>query len=247
MILLYVDESGTVEDAADHFVLGAVAVHETQVRSLGSAIDGILARRLGPAHRDLELHAKSVQSGGGRWRSVPRDTRASILSDAVRLLSTLGSTPGCALFAVAKGPAAIPQADPLERCFEELLLRFTQMLVRLQRHGNEHLGLVIADESKFETVLQPIVQEWRTQGTRFVRLTKLAEVPVFMSSGASRLTQAADVVAHGVYRHYKAADSSLLEPMLGAFDQDGDKIHGLVHLCRNYRSCECYASRSRRA
>ncbi len=81
------------------------------------------------------------------------------------------------------------------------------MLLRLRYEGDDQLGLVIADKAKYEGVLQPIVQGWRTRGTRFGRLGRLAEVPLFIDSKATRLTQAADFVAHGVYRYYTAGDT----------------------------------------
>jgi len=59
------------------------------------------------------------------------------------------------------------------------------------------------------------------------------------------MTQAADFVVHAVYRHYAAGDSSLVAPMLRAFDTEGGVIHGLVHLVRDYRRCPCPACVSR--
>ena len=96
----------------------------------------------------------------------------------------LGRAKGPPSFAVARAPQAVPVADPLERSFEELLLRFTQMLIRISRDGAPEMGLVIADQARYEGTLQPIVQRWQwTVGTRFGPLTRLAEVPLFMTAG----------------------------------------------------------------
>ena len=243
MWLLYVDESGDVDNPADHFVVGALAIHESRVRSLNRSLDAIAARHLTV---NLELHAQWIRAGKGPWGAIPRPVKQGLLADVPTALGTFAGTRGGALFAVARAPQAVPAADPLERTFEELLLRFTQMLVRINRENgtNEH-GIVIADKAKYELTLQPIVQRWRTAGTRFARLGRLVEVPLFIDSRATRLTQAADFVAHGVYRHYEARDDSLFTPMLNGFDTVNGVRHGLVHLVRNYRQCPCAACVSR--
>ena len=215
------------------------------MRALNRTLDSVAARHLSPHLSQLELHAQWIRAGKGPWGRIPRHVKDGLLNDVPRLLGRFGGHHGYALFAVARAPEAVPAADPLERTFEELLLRFTQMLIRLGREGDENLGLVIADEAKYEGVLQPLVQQWRTSGTRFARLTRLAEVPLFIDSRATRLTQAADFVAHAVYRHYAAGDSRLITPMLTAFDTQGGVLHGLVHLIRDYRRCPCPACVSR--
>ncbi|HZT44657.1 MAG TPA: DUF3800 domain-containing protein [Gaiellaceae bacterium] len=245
MILLYLDESGSLDNPNEHFVVGGLAVHESDVRSLNRTIDAVARRHLAPHLQQLELHAQWIRAGKGPWGRVPRPVKESLLRDVPGVLGRLAGNHGYALFAVARAPGAVPAADPLERSFEELLLRFTQMLIRLGRAGDEQLGLVIADKAKYELVLQPVVQRWRTSGTRFVRLTRLAEVPLFIDSRSTRLTQAADFVAHAVYRHYQAGDGSLLARMLPAFDTEGGVLHGLVHLVRDYRRCPCPACVSR--
>lgn len=245
MILLYIDESGSLEDPRDHFVVGGLAIHESDVRALNRTLDALAARYLSPQLQQLELHAQWIRAGKGPWGRIPRPVKDGLLRDVPRLLGRFGGHHGYGLFAVARAPEAVPAADPLERTFEELLLRFTQMLIRMGHAGNEELGLVIADKAKYEGILQPLAQRWRTTGTRFARLTRLAEVPLFIDSKATRLTQAADFVAHAVYRHYSAGDSSLFTPMLGAFDTDGGVLHGLVHLVRDYRRCPCPACVSR--
>jgi hypothetical protein len=61
------------------------------------------------------------------------------------------------------------------------------------------LGIVVADKARYESTLQPVVGQWRDIGTRFARLTRLVEVPLFVDSKAARLVQAADLVAHAVW------------------------------------------------
>lgn len=245
--LLYVDESGDL-DPNDHFVLGGVAVRDSQVRSITRLLEQDIPRHLDEHLRGIELHAQHIRKGKGPWRAIPPSVRHGLLEDVSRTLGRFSAAQGCALFSVARAPHAVRSADPLERCFEELLLRFTLMLRRGDQGQNEEMGLVIADKARYEDTLQPLVQRWQwTSGTRFGRLARLAEVPLFIDSKASRLTQAADLVAHGVYRRYAANDSGIFDGLLPGFDHSEGVVHGLVHLVRNYLRCDCPACVSRAA
>ncbi|MFI5091238.1 MAG: DUF3800 domain-containing protein [Terriglobales bacterium] len=239
MLLLYVDESGNPDDTTKHFVLGGLAIHEGDVDPLRRRVEGVLRRHLHPHLLGLEVHAHSIRTGVGPWRGVAPLPKAAIPRDLARVLGSPSSTRGYGLFAVVRSPGAVAAADPLQRCFEELLLRFNAYLHRRHAAGADDFGLVVADKAKYETILQPVVARWRATGTRFGRLRRVVEVPFFVDSSATRLIQLADLVSYAVYRHYSVGDSSLLGPMLPAFDSDGGVMHGLVHLVRNYRSCPC--------
>lgn len=245
--LLYVDESGEV-GPKDHFVLGGVAVRASQVRSVTRLIEEAIGRRLDEHLRAIELHTQHIRKGKGPWRAIPPSVKDGLLADVSRALGLFSAVQGCALFAVVRDPHAVPSSDSLERSFEELLLRFTLMLRRSDQGQSEEMGLVIADKARYEDTLQPLVQKWQwTSGTRFGRLARLAEVRLFIDSKASRLTQAADLVAHGVYRRYAANDTVIFDNLLPGFDSSEGVVHGLVHLVRNYMRCDCPACASRAA
>lgn len=246
--LLYVDESGELQDPDDHFVLGGVAVRDSEVRSVTRLMERDVALHLDEHLRNIELHAQHIRKGKGPWRAIPPEVKSGLLESVAATLGGFSAEQGCALFAVVRAPRAVPSADPLERCFEELFLRFTLMLRRVEREHGQEMGLVIADKARYEDTLQPLVQRWQwTSGTRFGRLASLAEVPLFLDSRASRLTQAADIVAHGVYRRYAADDSMIFDKLLPGFDASEGVVHGLVHLVRRYLTCGCPACLSRAA
>ncbi|MDY7225783.1 DUF3800 domain-containing protein [Hyalangium rubrum] len=245
MILLYIDESGSLDNPADHFAVGGMAVHESDVEAMRLEVERIVQKHLDPHLQKVELHAQPMRSGKGEWRSIPKEVRTKLLESLSQLLGTFKPPSGhrYGLFSVIKAPAAVAHADPLERTFEELLLRFHEMLVRPK--GPEEFGIVVADKAKYESILQPVVRRWRESGTRFAPLTKLVEVPLFVDSRATRLIQLADFVAHAVYRKYQAADGTYLEPMLPRFDATGGKMHGLVHLTKDHLTCTCLPCQSR--
>lgn len=244
MITLYVGESGDPAKIGQHFVLGAVAVPEQMLNGVGKRLEQIVTKRLSPAFSDTELHTSNIRRGQGVWRGIPRNVRNALLADVGGYLGRVRA-PGYALFGVVRSPGAVVGADPIERCYEELLLRFTQMLIRQEPNLGRQMGMVVADEAKYERLIQPIVRRWRVTGTRIKPLSRLGEVPLFVDSRASRLIQAADFVAHSVYRNYSAAQADLLGALLPAFDKDAGVLHGLCHLAPQYRACPCPACVSR--
>jgi hypothetical protein len=246
MHILYVDHSGDPDDPRDHFVLGGVAIHEDDVETFRRRLNGILRKYLDEHVRGIELHWQSIRVSKGAWGRIPRQVKEGLLHDVPRLLGSFASPNGFALFAVARAPLSVPGVDPLRRSFEELLLRFHESLRRLSRlHGVRHHGIVVIDEAKYESILQPVVEHWRETGTRFGRLRNLVEVPLFADSKATRFIQMADLVAHGVYRSYEHGDETLIGPLLRGFDSDSGVLHGLVHLVDRYRTCPCPACSSR--
>lgn len=223
-----------------------MAIHESDVEAMRLEVERIVQQNLDPHLHKVELHAQPMRSGKGEWRSIPKEVRTKMLQSMSQLLGTFSPPSGrrYGLFSVVRAPEAVAYADPLERTFEELLLRFNEMLVRLK--GND-FGIVVADKAKYESILQPVVRRWRESGTRFAPLTKLVEVPLFVDSRATRMIQLADFVAHAVYRKYHAADGTYLDPMLPRFDATGGKVHGLVHLTKDHRTCSCLPFQSRTA
>jgi len=59
------------------------------------------------------------------------------------------------------------------------------------------------------------------------------------------LIQAADLVAYSIYRRYERSDTFLLDKIVGRFQREDKKIHGLMHLIAGYRNCTCPACLSR--
>lgn len=242
MFLLYIDESGSPDDAGP-FVVGGLAIHESEVDVARRGAEAVVAGHLDAHLRGLELHATEILGGKNGWRGIPRPVRDNVRDGTLSLLAE--SIPNRRLFAVARSPGAISHADPLTRVFEELLLRFSSFVKQSSSPGAPQSGLVVVDEAKYEGPVQQMVRHWRDAGTRFGQLTNIAEVPLFVDSKATRLIQLADFVAHGVFRYYRNGDESLLTPMLPAFDATGGTLHGLVHLTSSFQTCLCPACATR--
>lgn len=243
MYLLYLDESGDPTAATDHFVVAGLAVHESGLAPLRRRVESILSKNLDAHLLGLEVHAQHINKGKGSWRKVPRPVRDGLLDDLLELMGDveMAAEASAHLFGVVWSPGAVPSAQPLERAFEEVLLRFDRLV-----KTNKERGLVVCDKARYERVIQRVATKWRDEGTRFHRLSRLAEVPLFLDSGQSRLTQMADLVAYGIMQGYARGEPRYLTKLLPGFatDQDGT-IHSLMHLTPGYQQCTCVACTSR--
>jgi hypothetical protein len=241
MYLLYVDESGNPEGTQDrYFVLGGVAMFERKVYWVNDAVDR-LQDQIFPG-LNVEFHAQAIVSHHEEpWHSLPSSDRSKTLQNLCSIISTDNDV---CLFAVAVERATT--TEPVARAFEEMCNRFDLFLKRLHAQGNTQRGLIIFDESRYESRLQTLLTGYRRTGTRFGRVHNFADVPFFADSRSTRLLQLADLVAYAVYRRYERFNTWLLDQIINRFDSEGDVIHGLVHLTSNRSSCTCPACMSRR-
>ncbi|KXJ98432.1 MAG: hypothetical protein UZ17_ACD001002787 [Acidobacteria bacterium OLB17] len=127
----------------------------------------------------------------------------------------------------------------MEIAFEDLCSRFDQKLRRIERRGEKQKGLIIVDESAYETSLQKLTQQFRTLGTRWNVIRNIADVPFFVDSKRSRCIQLADHIAYAVFRRYHASDTNYLDVILDRFDRDNGVLHGLSHKRSPGYKCSC--------
>src|SRR6266852_6051239 len=240
-MLLYVDESGNASDTRAAFVLGAVAIAESSADWVRSQVEEVMANHLGDNGQQLEFHAAKVRGGSGPWFGISQSIRESLMFELCDVLvdASESGNEAVSLFAIVYSPSDNARFDPVERCFEELFLRFRRLLVRRVADARQEYGIVIADESKYEAILQPITAQWREVGTRFGPLRRLVEVPLFTDSRSTSLLQLADLVAYAAYRFYVAQDHALLEGLLPAFRTELGVVHGLLHLTKKPSECPC--------
>lgn len=244
--ILYVDDSGSVENATErYFVLGGVAVFERGLyHQIKAADDCVASFNLGDPH-EIELHGTLMYSGrDGIWRSVRhRPAREQMISKA---LGTLQNHASIRLFAVVIDKAAASPNDAIATAFEEICNRFNLFLARMNdRRNDSQRGLIVMDETQHEKPLQMLARKFRIDGTRWGKFRNLAEVPLFVDSRASRLIQLADLVAWSTFRKYEYGDGRFFDPLVPLFDSDGGVFHGLYHYRSSAEVCYCHACLSR--
>jgi len=245
MFLLYLDDSGSVQNSADrHIVLGGIAVFERQPHWLSEKLDAIAQTIWPDSPTELEFRASDMLSGRKHWRGIQRGVRVAAYNEALRLL---GGSKLVHLFAAAIHKAAISPEDPMEYAFEQICNRFDRFLGRLHKQNNTQRGLIILDKSAYETSLQGLARNFRTIGHKWGKLYNLTDVPLFVDSKATRMIQYADMVAYAVRRYYENGDAAFFDLISSRFDSEGGVTHGLVHFVPNGASCACHACRQRRS
>lgn len=243
MYLLYLDDSGSVQNPADtHLVLAGVAVFERQPHWLSSELNKI-AERLWPDNPSgLEFRGSDILSGRKHWRGLEKETRRAALGEA---LSILGRSKHVRIFAAAIHKGSTSPDDPMEYAFEQVCNRFDRFLGRLFGSQNTQRGLIILDKSSYETSLQKLATEFRKDGHRWGRLYNLAEVPLFVDSRATRMIQYADLVAYAVRRYFEKGDPFFFDVIKPRLDSFGGTLHGLVHRVPTGLACSCLSCRQR--
>lgn len=246
MYLLYLDDSGSAKNKDEsHLVLGGVCVFERQVHWISSRLEKYASELLPSAPNSLEFHASEIFSRRKPpWKNMTKEECRNAIR---RVLQTVADSHGSTrAFACAVHKASFPNTDPMELAFEELCNRFDLLLKRLHGSGDTQRGLIVLDKSSYETSLQRLAREFRSLGTRWGVLRNLAEIPLFVDSGASRAVQIADHIAYAVFRRYEAGDTSFFDIIAPRFDEDNNRVHGLVHKQTVDPRCMCVACATRR-
>ncbi|BFG72138.1 hypothetical protein PTKU46_01710 [Paraburkholderia terrae] len=234
MHLLYVDESGTVSDANQHyFVLAGVSVFERSCHWIESALNEIVRKYFDPLDMlSLELHASPMRSGKSEWRKFKREERENAIVEALSVGVAQQNRHNVRLFGAVIRKIDLP-ADAAEAAFTQLYSRFDQFLRRLHLSGNTQRGIMIFDKTSIEPRIQTLAREFKTAGHPWGRTRNYAEVPLFLDSKASRLIQLADLIAFAIFRHFEHHDSKYFDVIRHCFDEEGGVVHGLHVFERN--------------
>lgn len=241
MHLLYLDDSGSVKNAADkHIILAGVSVFERLPHWLSRSLDAI-AKDVWPQEPDgLEFRGVNIFAGRKQWRGVANARRIDAYREA---LTVIAGTVHARVFGAAIHKAAYSPGDPMEYAFEQIINRFDRMLGRLHKTGDTQRGLIILDKSSYETSLQGLAIHFRTDGHRWGKTHNIAEVPLFVDSQATRMIQFADLIAYALRRYYEKGDATWIDILKPRIDAEGGIIHGLTHYIPQNSGCNCIACR----
>ncbi len=247
MHLLYLDDAGSAGNKSENYlVLGGVSIFEASAHWIAQELDK-LAQSISPGKpNEVEFHASEVFSRRSPpWKGMSRGEAQGVIKAVLQIL-TNGSYDTTRLFACAIEKASYAGRDLMELAFEDLCSRFDRYLTRLRGDGDRQRGLLILDNSAYETTLQKLANDFRTFGTRWGGIHNLADTPFFVDSRASRLIQLADHVAYAVFRRYNSSDTQYFDIIASKFDAAEGVVHGLSHKQNTDPSCMCPSCMSRR-
>jgi Protein of unknown function (DUF3800) len=247
MHLLYLDDAGSVGNSKEEYVvLGGISLFEPQVNWVTQQLDKLAESVDANNPQGVEFHASEIFSRrSAPWDKMTADESRGIIKAVLKVAANSYET--ARTFACAVHKKSYPGSDPMELAFEDLCSRFDLYLTRVQAAGDRQRGLLILDESAYETSLQKLALNFRRLGTRWgSSIRHLAEAPLFIDSRVSRAVQLADHVAYAVFRRYNAGDTNYFDIIASKFDMADGVIHGLTHKQNVDLNCMCPACMSRR-
>jgi hypothetical protein len=255
MYILYCDESGDpANPEEENFVLAGISVFERQTYWLSQQLDALEVETFGPPPapgeptpfpRPVSFHASWIHARSQPpWDSLTAAQAGDILRRLARLIADCHET--CALFATVVHRPSYLEDDPVIYAFNDVTRRFDLHLARLHSQGNTQRGLMVFDESRHEQRLQALLRAYTIEGGPFGRLRNFADIPFFANSRASRMLQLADFVAWATFRRYERSVANHFDQIVGRFDTEDGRIHGLFHRTRTFSACHCPACLSRR-
>lgn len=133
MYILYLDESGDPNawDIQSHFVLGAVAVFEGQVRNLADQLDNIQRQFFPERQIPVAFHATDIRGGHGAFPKLPPQTRQRLMDSIYGCLEA-ARFPHLVAFSTAMHVSAVVSPEQaLRETFQDVCLRFNRFLTRM--------------------------------------------------------------------------------------------------------------------
>lgn len=207
MLLAYLDESFTKE----RYYICAVVVPDDVARPLADALDGVVwdASRAFDVSSRAELHGHPLMQGKGDWAALKDKIRArvGIYEDAMTAIGAHEVHIVCCGVDVDRLKARYGvAADPPHKV---VLQHVLERVDRLARKAGQN-ALIVADEVSEEDQHQRdlwMYQRGGTPGYLSSDLASIVDTIHFVPSHASRLLQAADLVAYMHRRRQAHADT----------------------------------------
>jgi hypothetical protein len=199
VLLTYVDESYD----ADHYWMVALLVSEQHLRPLGNALDSVVrkASESYPVADTAELHGHALVQARDDWTRMGNKgsnmirARIGVYADALKAIAAHDVR----IIVRGLGIQALRAADVTGCRPHEIVLRHLLEQIDQQVHGEDQLALVIADEIDGADDHRQHFRDYQqegTGGTLSSTLPRIVDTIHFAPSKASRLLQAADLIAY---------------------------------------------------
>jgi hypothetical protein len=251
MYILYLDESGTHNDARS-FVLAGIAVFEREIHWFAQDVDALQTRYFpGIGNEPIEFHASKLRAPDDKlvapYNQISLTQRRQLAADMYQIIRERRGV----LFGAVIEKASCQNNDPYELAFEDLTSRFDHFLRRYNwsisntgavgQAREEQRGLIAVAESAYRENLVVLGERFRGGSTRWGNLHAIADVPFFLPAKNTRLLQIADFCSNAIYGRYNNGMTRDFDLISSKFDRDENgRVHGLSHRCAN-PECQCIA------
>jgi hypothetical protein len=143
MHLLYLDDSGSVNNVAEEYiVLGGVSVSEHQCHYLTSELDKIAQSIDAINFNNIEFHASEIFARrSSPWDKLTKDEAQGIIKAV--LIVVVQSYDSATIFACAIHKKSYPGQNTMNMAFEDLCKRFDNYLKGLYSSGDRQKDLLI--------------------------------------------------------------------------------------------------------
>lgn len=249
MYLLYLDDSGSVKNTSERYlILAGLIVPERSLYWINTRMDE-LAAKYSPENPSVEFHASEILRTRDKepWGRYSFQEKIQIVKSVLEIVRNEYNKGGIRVLGCAVEKTASTDTEPMQFAFEDLCSRFNLFIQRrFSLYQEKDRGLIILDQSSYETSLQQLAINFRKTGTQWnTKTSNLQEVPLFVNSKASRAIQIADHVAYALFRKYERDDEQYFNIIQGCFDSNGGRIFGLAHKTQDHE-CTCPACMSRK-
>lgn len=196
MLLVYLDESKTNKS----FYVTALVVPDSDAKGLATGLQSVVEDaqdKYGRIASNAELHGYALASGTEDWSRFATDVQARV--DVYQAAAEVIA--GSPVRAYIRGIDLMSLRRNYGKGSDPHSIVLPWVLERVQADARNHhdVALAIADEvaqrERFRNDVRRY-QEWGTDGWRAQQLTELVDTIHFAPSKASRLLQAADLVAY---------------------------------------------------
>lgn len=229
-------------------MVAGLAVFERETYYLAQSLDLIQAQYFPDFTEPITFHAAPLYAPDGLvaepFNRLTRDDRHKLAGDVYRVIAESR----CRVFIAALEKQALRGDQPYERGFEEIVNRFDKMLSREGRNrGEPQRGLIVLSQSSYRENLETLARKIWSQGHRWGEMHNMADVPFFAPAKSTRLLQLADFVSNAAFGRFETGYARNFDAIAGRIDREDHRLHGLVHITEDRRSCFCPACVTHRA
>jgi len=125
-----------------------------------------------------------------------------------------------------------------KQAFEQVVSRFDQYLENTDKsRPPQKYGLLIHDNNQtVEKKHTELMKEFHSKGTRWTRINRIIETPLFVDSRLTSMVQIADLCAYSLRRYLERGENTLFDFVFKRADRIGDITVGVRHYAEN---CNC--------